>query len=87
MRTTLRRLAALTVAALALSAAPALANQAVAPASQSAVAAATPTQPGSFVSLAPARVLDTRTNLGATGPITAGGTARVTVLGKGGVPT
>ncbi|MFC7491390.1 hypothetical protein, partial [Knoellia alttitudinis] len=49
--------------------------------------AGTPAAPGAFASLAPARVLDTRTNLGATGPVPAGGTAHVTVLGKGGVPT
>ncbi|MFW5475147.1 hypothetical protein ACOCJ5_17700, partial [Knoellia sp. CPCC 206450] len=70
-----------------MSVAPAVATQRAPSAAPAASTAASPTQPGSFVSLAPARVLDTRTNLGANGPITAGGTARVTVLGKGGVPT
>ena len=31
----------------------------------------TPTAPGTYVPLNPARVLDTRTNLGATGPVAA----------------
>ncbi len=46
----------------------------------------TPTAPGTYVPLNPARVLDTRTNLGATGPVAASGTVHLPVLGKGGVP-
>ena len=41
---------------------------------------------GSFVSLPPARVLDSRANTGVTGPIKAGATASFQVLNKGGVP-
>ena len=44
------------------------------------------TGPGSVVPLAPARIMDTRTNLGATGPIPAQGTVSLQVTGKGGVP-
>ena len=46
----------------------------------------TPTAPGTYVPLNPARVLDTRTNLGATGPVAALNTVHLPVLGKGGVP-
>ncbi len=42
--------------------------------------------PGSFVPLSPARVLDTRSNLGATGPVAANSTVHLQVTGKGGVP-
>jgi len=46
----------------------------------------TPTEPGAFAPLAPSRILDTRTNLGATGPVAAQGTISLQVTGKGGVP-
>ncbi|WP_377644658.1 hypothetical protein [Oryzobacter terrae] len=46
----------------------------------------TATTPGSFVSLAPSRVLDTRSSVGSAGPVAARGTARVQVTGRGGVP-
>ncbi|HRW18232.1 MAG TPA: hypothetical protein P5181_05245 [Dermatophilaceae bacterium] len=41
---------------------------------------------GSIVPLGPARVLDTRSGLGSPAKVAAGGTATVTVLGRGGVP-
>ena len=46
----------------------------------------TPTNPGAVVSLAPSRIMDTRNNIGVTGPVAAGGTASLQVTGKGGVP-
>ena len=46
----------------------------------------TPTVPGAFASLAPTRILDTRSNLGAAGPVAAHGTVSLKVLGNGGVP-
>ena len=45
-----------------------------------------PEHAGAFVSLAPARILDTRTGLGATGPVAAQGTVTLQVTGNGGVP-
>ena len=48
--------------------------------------AGTPTDPGAFVSLAPARLLDTRSGNGATGPVAAFGTVGLQVAGRGGVP-
>ena len=46
------------------------------------------TGPGSFMSLAPARLLDTRSGLGAAlGPVAPGGTVHLAVLGAGHVPT
>jgi hypothetical protein len=42
----------------------------------------TPTQPGMFVALAPARILDTRS----ANPVAAGGELALTILGKGGIP-
>ena len=45
-----------------------------------------PTQAGAFVSLAPSRVLDTRSGVGAPGPVAAGAAASVQVTGRGGVP-
>ncbi|MDQ2845519.1 MAG: DUF1906 domain-containing protein [Actinomycetota bacterium] len=48
----------------------------------------TPTAPGTFVPLAPHRVLDTRHGIGAPqAPVQAGHTATLTVAGSGGVPT
>ena len=49
--------------------------------------AGAPTLPGTFGSLAPSRILDTRTNTGARGPVGALGSISVQVTGKGGVPT
>jgi hypothetical protein len=46
----------------------------------------TPTAPGTFVSLDPSRVLDTRVALGADGPAGPNGTLSVQVGGRGGVP-
>ena len=46
----------------------------------------TPSVDGAFASLTPARVLDTRTNLGASGPVPALGSISVQVAGRGGVP-
>ncbi|WP_051139788.1 BspA family leucine-rich repeat surface protein [Aestuariimicrobium kwangyangense] len=48
--------------------------------------AATPSDGGTFVSLAPTRVLDTRTNNGASGPVPARGTIHVQLAGRGGIP-
>ncbi|SDO47623.1 Transglycosylase SLT domain-containing protein [Nakamurella panacisegetis] len=50
-------------------------------------AAATARPAGSFVPLASTRILDTRTGNGARGPIAAGGSFAVLVLGRGGVPS
>lgn len=41
---------------------------------------------GAFVSLAPSRILDTRTGLGASGPVAASGSVSLSVLGKNGIP-
>ncbi|MET3807325.1 hypothetical protein ABIB25_004348 [Nakamurella sp. UYEF19] len=49
-------------------------------------AAAAPTVAGSFTAVAPSRILDTRTGLGAAGPVPATGSVAVTVLGAGGIP-
>lgn len=46
----------------------------------------TPTAPGTFVALTPARVLDTRASIGAPGPVGANRTAYLGVDGVGGVP-
>ncbi|MET3806636.1 hypothetical protein ABIB25_003652 [Nakamurella sp. UYEF19] len=43
--------------------------------------------PGTFHSLAPARVLDTRNNIGVSGKVAAQGTIGVQATGRGGVPT
>ncbi|MBK9477028.1 MAG: hypothetical protein IPL94_12615 [Tetrasphaera sp.] len=43
-------------------------------------------EPGAFVSLAPSRVLDTRSGHGGSGPVAARGTVAVQVAGRGGVP-
>ena len=48
--------------------------------------AGAPTLPGTFRSLAPSRILDTRTNTGAPGSIAALGSISVQVTGRGGVP-
>jgi hypothetical protein len=48
--------------------------------------AGTATQPGTFVSLTPSRILDTRSGNGATGPVRANGTVNLAVDGRGGVP-
>src|SRR5664279_4791527 len=47
----------------------------------------TPINPGAVASLAPSRIMDTRTNLGVTGPVPASGTVSLQVTGQGGVPT
>ena len=49
--------------------------------------AGTPTAVGAFVSLAPTRLLDTRSNYGAPGPVGANSTIRVQVAGRSGVPS
>ena len=49
--------------------------------------AGSPDTPGAFGALPPARVLDTRTATGATGPVGPGATITVQVTGRGGVPT
>ncbi|MBJ7609341.1 MAG: Ig-like domain repeat protein [Candidatus Dormibacteraeota bacterium] len=46
----------------------------------------TPNSPGAFGSLAPTRLLDTRSNTGASGPVPAHGQVALQVAGKGGVP-
>ncbi|GAB2568977.1 hypothetical protein [Kribbella endophytica] len=49
--------------------------------------AGTPTAAGTFASLAPSRVLDTRSAIGAAaGPVAARGVVHLSVLGRGGVP-
>lgn len=48
--------------------------------------AGTPTDSGTFVSVPPSRVLDTRTGNGSTGPVSAGGSVGLTVAGRGGLP-
>ena len=42
--------------------------------------------PGAVMSLPPARIMDTRTNLGVTGPVPSLGTVSLQVTGQGGVP-
>ena len=44
-------------------------------------------QPVRYVGLSPSRLLDTRSGIGATGPVAAGGTVALQVLGRGGVPS
>ncbi len=51
------------------------------------MAAASTGAAGTFVSLPPARVLDTRTGNGASGPVTGYTTVSVQVAGRGGVPS
>jgi hypothetical protein len=47
----------------------------------------TPTEPGTFVSLSPSRILDTRVGNGApVGKVAAGGVLDLEVAGRGGVP-
>ena len=46
----------------------------------------TPTTAGAFVSLDPARVLDTRSSNGATGPVAGWSTIHVQIAGRGGIP-
>ena len=46
----------------------------------------TPTEAGTFVSLDPSRVLDTRSANGAAGPVAGWSTIQVQVAGRGGVP-
>jgi hypothetical protein len=46
----------------------------------------TPSAAGAFASLSPARLLDTRSNLGGVGPVAANGVIHLSVLGRGGVP-
>ena len=46
----------------------------------------TATEPGTFVPLSPSRILDTRSNQGATGPVHHGQPILLQVTGKGGVP-
>ncbi len=41
---------------------------------------------GTYVPLSPSRLMDTRKNLGAVGPVAAQGTVRLQVAGRGGVP-
>src|SRR6478735_8846880 len=60
------------------------------PAKTSFVAAAQvavrPSAPGAFVSLAPSRLLDTRTGDGGAGPVAGSGTVHLQVAGRSGVP-
>lgn len=42
--------------------------------------------PGPVMALAPSRIMDTRSNLGAPGPVASVGTISLQVAGKGGVP-
>jgi subtilisin family serine protease len=48
--------------------------------------AGAPTAPGAFASLAPNRVLDTRNQFGAAGPVPAQGSISVQMTGHGGIP-
>jgi hypothetical protein len=50
------------------------------------VAASDVTEAGAFQALSPARVLDTRTGNGATGPVGAGRSVAVQITGRGGIP-
>ncbi len=92
----LATVAALTVAtawaapagAAASTAAPSEVSSAAAPAASSGPGhAAAAHLPGTFVSLPPSRVLDTRSDLGAFGPVTARRTITLQVTGRGGVPS
>src|SRR5664279_3674267 len=56
------------------------------PATGSVVSAVPAAVPGSFVSLNPARVLDTRGGFGANGPVPANGSISVQITGAAGVP-
>lgn len=47
----------------------------------------TPLTPGKVMALAPSRIMDTRTGLGADGPVGDWNTRSLQVTGKGGVPT
>ncbi len=49
-------------------------------------AAGDPASAGAFGALSPARLLDTRSNNGASGPVAAGGTVALQVDGRGGLP-
>ncbi len=49
--------------------------------------AGTPTVPGAFVPVEPARLLDTRDGTGYSGAVPAGGTVSLQITGRGGVPT
>lgn len=49
-------------------------------------AAGAPVDAGTFVGLEPARILDSRSAIGAIGPIAAGGVVDLQVTGRGGVP-
>ena len=42
---------------------------------------------GSFASVNPARILDTRSGIGASGPVSGGGTVALQVTGRGGIPS
>jgi len=46
----------------------------------------TSSTPGGVVPVSPSRIMDTRTNLGVTGPVPAMGTVSLQVTGQGGVP-
>ena len=50
------------------------------------MAAAVPSVPGAFVSVAPQRLLDTRKGVGGSGPVVKSGTVHLQVTGRGGVP-
>jgi hypothetical protein len=52
----------------------------------SAAAVVAPRAAGSYVALTPLRLLDTRISLGASGPVAAGRSIALSVLGRGGVP-
>ena len=58
-----------------------------APRPMTGTATSSPSVAGSFVSLPPSRVLDTRSHLGAAGPAAPRGVVAVAVLGHGGVPS
>ena len=49
--------------------------------------AGAPADPGAFASVNPARVLDTRSGIGASGPVSGGGTVALQVTGRGGIPS
>src|SRR4051812_30818711 len=55
--------------------------------SAAASAEAPNSEAGAFVSLAPSRVLDTRSGNGASGPVGPNRTVSVQITGRGGVPT
>ena len=50
------------------------------------IIAGTPTAPGAVASLAPARIMDTRINLGVTGAVPGAGHGSLQVTGQGGIP-